>query len=662
MKFSRIHFALAAVLGLSLIPLAPGSVQAYTEVPAQFNVSGSGFGHGVGMSQYGAYGMAKNNFQPDQILKYYYQGTEVSGFDFASTYTSNGAQKSFENIRVSVQGDDSIMYLRFENNPQNPVTPTAPSITVDGISVANVEMNVDYTFTLTGTSFNLTGGLVNVTGTKALITWDNSAALANVNYGVPGSSSWGMLGTCSTTSCPHRYKYGTFEIFVSTPKPGVEVSQDLQAVNELKLATEYLYGLGEMPSSWDVKALAAQAVAARSYALKKVKAFPNSDRDDCGCHIFSDTSDQNFVGFSKEYFSYGQNWKDGVNWSVNGTTAPIITFSGEVIAGHYSSSSGGMTQPAVEWSGTAYPYEVSVDDRWAHIPEVNNPRSSWNVTVDQATLVSRFRNYGVAVTDIASIAITGKYASGGVSELTITDSLGTPLVIPVGPGKAITPDRLRTTFGAYSSYFSAINVGAGVQPGTATPPTPKVKIKSITNLKWPSTSIVPGSTFVTGKVSPVQSGVQVQLQVLQRSKWVTVATDTTGPQGIWKTTWSGINAGTYKMRVIASTPLNSIKTSTRSLKSVGSVSIGGPKSVARGGTISVGGSVKAAVEGIPILVQMKVGGGAWKSVATITTDSAGNWGFSTAASAKKNTTQFRVKTTDGRVGKLTSKTIRVAVK
>ena len=132
--------------------------------------------------------------------------------------------------------------------------------------------------------------------------------------------------------------------------------------------------------------------------------------------------------------------------------------------------------------------------------------------------------------------------------------------------------------------------------------------------------------------------------------------------GIWKTTWNGINAGSYKMRIVAITPKNSLKTSTRSLKAVGSVSIGGPKSVARGGTISVGGSVKAAVEGIPVLVQMKVGGGAWKSVATVTTDGAGNWGFSTAASAKKNTTQFRVKTTDGRVGKLTSKTIRVAVK
>jgi stage II sporulation protein D len=37
-----------------------------------------GYGHGVGMSQYGADGMAKHGSKYDQILKYYYQGTEIS--------------------------------------------------------------------------------------------------------------------------------------------------------------------------------------------------------------------------------------------------------------------------------------------------------------------------------------------------------------------------------------------------------------------------------------------------------------------------------------------------------------------------------------------------------------------------------------------------------
>ena len=37
-----------------------------------------GYGHGVGMSQYGANGMAKEGYKYDEILKHYYKGVEIS--------------------------------------------------------------------------------------------------------------------------------------------------------------------------------------------------------------------------------------------------------------------------------------------------------------------------------------------------------------------------------------------------------------------------------------------------------------------------------------------------------------------------------------------------------------------------------------------------------
>jgi len=40
-------------------------------------ITTKGYGHGVGMSQYGALGMAKEGYTYDKILKYYYQGTEI---------------------------------------------------------------------------------------------------------------------------------------------------------------------------------------------------------------------------------------------------------------------------------------------------------------------------------------------------------------------------------------------------------------------------------------------------------------------------------------------------------------------------------------------------------------------------------------------------------
>tara|TARA_B100000530_G_C15608863_1_gene349530 strand:+ start:239 stop:409 length:171 start_codon:yes stop_codon:yes gene_type:complete len=39
--------------------------------------SGGGFGHGVGMSQYGAIGMAERGKTATQILRHYYSGAEV---------------------------------------------------------------------------------------------------------------------------------------------------------------------------------------------------------------------------------------------------------------------------------------------------------------------------------------------------------------------------------------------------------------------------------------------------------------------------------------------------------------------------------------------------------------------------------------------------------
>ena len=41
-------------------------------------ITTKGYGHGVGMSQYGALGMAKKGYKYDEILKYYYTNTNLT--------------------------------------------------------------------------------------------------------------------------------------------------------------------------------------------------------------------------------------------------------------------------------------------------------------------------------------------------------------------------------------------------------------------------------------------------------------------------------------------------------------------------------------------------------------------------------------------------------
>ena len=71
MRIFKTFFVLFTVL------LVNAPAQA-TEVPATFNFQGTGYGHGVGLSQIGARGMALAGEEADSIISYYYGGTQIS--------------------------------------------------------------------------------------------------------------------------------------------------------------------------------------------------------------------------------------------------------------------------------------------------------------------------------------------------------------------------------------------------------------------------------------------------------------------------------------------------------------------------------------------------------------------------------------------------------
>src|SRR5215213_10488157 len=71
---------LLIILGL-LCLLTAGTASAAS---SKFTIRGAGFGHGVGMSQYGAYGFALNGTGYRDILAHYYTGTAIGGLDPAT--------------------------------------------------------------------------------------------------------------------------------------------------------------------------------------------------------------------------------------------------------------------------------------------------------------------------------------------------------------------------------------------------------------------------------------------------------------------------------------------------------------------------------------------------------------------------------------------------
>ena len=82
----------------------------------------------------------------------------------------------------------------------------------------------------------------------------------------------------------------------------------------------------------------------------------------------------------------------------------------------------------------------------------------------------------------------------------------------------------------------------------------------------------------------------------------------------------------------------------------------------RNKNIVLSGSVSPALSGVAVTIERRIGSGNWKKLGTATTDAAGKWQLTVKSGSKKTTLSYRVKTSDARLGKVTSVTKKLAVK
>jgi stage II sporulation protein D len=236
----RRPFALAALLVLAV----PVSVSARVDASAArqpaplFVVSGHGWGHGVGMGQYGAYGYAKHGFGYRSILAHYYPGTTIGPAPVRRVRVLLAQKKA--KLTIASAADFTVTDATGEKHDV-----AAGKITFD----SKLKLKVD----AAAKAKALPGPLLFAPGTAPL-----------------------ELGR------PYR---GQIQLTVTGNK--------LQAVNVVGLEA-YLQGVvpSEMPHTWAAEALKAQAVAARSYALANLKtgAFD----------LFPDTRSQVYRGVAGE--------------------------------------------------------------------------------------------------------------------------------------------------------------------------------------------------------------------------------------------------------------------------------------------------------------------------------------------------------------------------
>ncbi len=490
-------------------PATKQAMRSYSSV--SFTFTGSGWGHGVGLSQYGTKGLTELGAQfcsntssctSDEVVNYYFQGTNV---------------RNLQDISLSspdIGTNNNALWVGLARNVKNITLTTLPSssppslnICQDGLSnTAGVQLF------LTSRGFE-PGPIDGAYGDKtadAIRSYQASVGLGQTGAiddelinkiksdaagDGPCESTWGPLkigggatisiinsgNECYMTghplvpklraSCnisikwsdggrirvgPREHKHGILKLRSQNVSSGFHV---VLAVNLEK----YLYGLAEMPSHWNVKALEAQALVGRSYAVfhyldenipssstnlnaglsEKQKAY-------CWCHIGSTASSQYYYGYLKEIS--GPNWVQ----AVNNTSGKVITYDGSytrstVIQAFYSSSTGGKTNTNVVGFGSAtpWPYLKTVDDPWSIDNRVGNSKAAWSFDFSTYQLSKNILCGDTPCFDaITDIYVSSVAESGAALQVTMKGFKN-------GSAKSITKSgrNIKSQLGFRSHYF-----------------------------------------------------------------------------------------------------------------------------------------------------------------------------------------------------------------
>lgn len=126
----------------------------------------------------------------------------------------------------------------------------------------------------------------------------------------------------------------------------------------------YIIGVlaGEMPANFELEALKAQALAARSYVLKKMEQNKNNDYD-----IVDTVMNQVYLDESQMKAKWKNQYEEKlqkITKAVNDTQGEYIAYNGEVIQAFFFSTSSGKTENSEEVFQESLPYLRSVDSTW----------------------------------------------------------------------------------------------------------------------------------------------------------------------------------------------------------------------------------------------------------------------------------------------------------
>jgi SpoIID/LytB domain protein len=340
-------------------PIGPGSTIA---------VDGHGYGHGRGLSQYGAEGAARAGLTSAQIVDFYYPGT---------TAGSAAGQ-----VKVWITADrDRVLTVR-----------ARPGLKVRDLVTKQKTLLPDKG----ATKWRLSAG----SGTKTKVAFFKQRWVTWKT--LKGDAEFGAGGRPITLVLPGGKVEYRGALALRAPKQG---RPKRVTVNRLPLDS-YLKGVvpREIFTSWSPAALEAQAIAARTYAAYE-RAQPLSSV----YQICDTTSCQVYGGFSAEHPS--------TNAAVDATAGQVrLDTTGMPAFTQFSSSNGGWSA-----AGTV-PYLVAQQDPydgWS-----GNPHTTWTLPLTAGNVEKNYPAIGT-LTSIAVDSRTGNGEWGGRAlDMTLTGTAG----------------------------------------------------------------------------------------------------------------------------------------------------------------------------------------------------------------------------------------------
>jgi stage II sporulation protein D len=213
-----------------------------------------------------------------------------------------------------------------------------------------------------------------------------------------------------------------------------------QAINHLPLESYLPSVVGsEMPASWPQAALRAQAVAARTYALRQRK--PSAPYD-----LSATVKSQVYKGLEAETPSTRE--------AVAATRGQVLTYGGTLANTVFHSSAGGVTENSGDLWSQQLPYLVSVPDF-----DQQSPVNQWQKRLEPDQLQQAFAETG----GVDRIDVLGTTASGRLRQVRVEGPTGSLL---------LTGAQLRTRLGLRSTLVRLELVQPEIASGAVSPDVP----------------------------------------------------------------------------------------------------------------------------------------------------------------------------------------------